>query len=168
MVETQIGTIDGKAIVYKQCTTNEEQQQIPSGLSGYWEYEGKKIYAPGEIVKLVTANAVSGKMQVEALTNPKVVQSHYNRLRKVQHDSVKKHYDKMIEDYTNNPNVPAHIKKESLKQLKQTQQLFSNPDMYPDVNGMFTATKEQGEHFLGKQTINSMPVEQQERTFKNM
>jgi len=165
MIDTKIGEIAGKTLTYHQCTTLEEQGKVPSGLSGYWEYDGRKIYAPGEIVNLTVAHAASGQLQINALTDPKVLSNHYDRLRKHQQDLVNTHYTKMIEDYRNNPNIPDNIKSQAIKQMEHTKQFFCAPEMYPDQMGVFTPSREQAEYLMGKDVLDSIPVEQQKRMF---
>lgn len=165
MIETKVAEIDGKSVVYKQCVNEEEQKQVPSGLSGYWEYDGKKIYAPGEVVRLVTQSAASKKLNAVALTDPKVIQNHYQQLRKVQQENVNTYYSKMIADYKSNPNIPDAIKNQAIKQLEQTQKMFTQPDMYPDINGVFKPNRQQAETLLGKSILDQIPEDQQKEMF---
>lgn len=161
MIKTQVATINKKTLTYHQCVSIDEQKDLPKGITGYWEYEGRKIFAPGEVVKLVTQNVQNSELT--AFNNPKVVQDHYKKLREHQQKQIIDHYDKMIADIRANPNYPSDAKEHTIKQIEDNKRNIAS--MYPDADGIFRPDKNTAEKLLGQDVINNLTEYQKKEIF---
>ena len=79
-----------------------EKERPPHGMYFFWEIDGKRVYSPGAIIKMVQDDVMNGSFEMMSSISPESVQNHYKKLYETQRQTalngfkqLKEHYNKM-------------------------------------------------------------------------
>lgn len=170
MQETTVGKLGNKDLKFFQCVDLEEAQKanLPNGTHFYWEYDGQRIYTPGEIVTLVIQHSQEGSLQVNTMINSRSIQDHYKNLYEAQRKSILEHMGKMkTQLQKQTQGMPQAAQGEALRNLDQTMDFYKKHTPFPGVDGVFRPTRKQAEVLLhGKDNLDkTLTKEQQAELF---
>ncbi len=166
MDKVKVGELGDKDLTFHQCMTSEEakEQGLPEGTHFFWEYDGKRMYSPGEVVSLVILHAQGGTLSASSLTTTKNIKEYYERLYKTQQQTALDSMKQMQEQLQGAPGIPPEVKKAAADNLKQTMELHQKNMPFPGMDGMFRPTKEQAAHLVGGvDKLNQMFTEEQQK-----
>lgn len=159
MVKTKAAEIEGKDLHFFQCTTKEEAKKngIPDGLFFYWEYEGRKIYNPGEIISMVIKGCETGNFTAANMITPDKLKTHYKKVRDAQQTMLSNSLKEQRKTYEKQAaNMPQEYKDQLFSHLDHMEKTVTNKSLFPGSDGSFKPTKEQAEEMLGKELFDKV------------
>lgn len=166
MIESHIGTVEGSELVFFQCVDDDEVKAagLPHGAYYYWEFDGKRITSPGEVVAIILRSAQRGTLNAAEFIQTKAINEHYQSLRSAQMNSIQDHIKKM-RDYYSKIELPENLKKQVLQQLDESAKLYEG-ESFPNTLGLSTPNREAVDRLMGKDFVaENFTPEQIKQTF---
>ena len=165
-----VGKLGDKDLTYYQYADLDESKKanLPNGVHFYWEFDGQRIYSPGEVVQLVLEHAQKGQLQSSDFTTSHNIRKYYKQLFDAQKNAALEQMNKVRQNISEMTGIPTDIKQASLKNLSDTIKLYQNNDMFPDIDGIFRPSRKTAEKLVGgKEQLNKLLTrEQQQRLFE--
>jgi hypothetical protein len=160
VIKTTCAKINGKDLFFYQCLTEQEAQDagLPKEVTFYWEYEGRKIINPGEIISMVVSNAKSGNISTGDLITHDALKKHYENVKEAQCKMISDSVGKFREQYAEMKHLPEEHRKMLLKQMDNMQKMFGAgvTPVFPDIDGITRPTIDQAKQLLGTELFDKI------------
>ena len=168
MQRTVVAQLGDKDLTFCQYESlhDAKKDNLPENMYYYWEYNGQRIFSPGEIVSLMILHVKTGSFQSQSLLNQKSMQQHYNNLHEVQQSAILNQFKEM-EKQVKESGSPMPVQKAALDSLRKNIQIYETQPPQIDLDGLFKPSREQAIILLGgEDNLNKyLTPEQQQELF---
>lgn len=165
---TECGEYSGKKLFFKQCKSKEEakKDKCPQGIYFYWEYDGKRIYSPMDIMRIVQNSVEDKTFAPQNMITPQALKVHYANVMEAQRVTISESLQKMAKQNDESPAPEEHKRqlKENLESMTKMYNIDNKENfIFPGMDGTFKPTKKQAEKLMGagqfEKYYNEMSVE---------
>lgn len=153
MQKIAVGELNNKALTFVQLENENDikQANVPQGVCFFWEYEGQRIYAPGEVVNLVLEHSQAGTLNINNFITKQNIESYYQNLYDTQRKNILSQFEKLKNDINGTPNISSETKKAALENLENSIKNYRNNIPFPDRDGIFSPSLDQAIALAGGQ-----------------
>lgn len=169
MQRTVVAQLGNKDLTFCQYESLDDAKKdnLPENMYYYWEYNGQRIFSPGEVISLVILHAKTDSFQAQSLLSQKSMQQYYNKLHEAQQTTILNQFKEM-EKQVKEHGGPAPVQKAALESLRTNMQMYQNSPPKVGLDGVFKPTREQAIVLLGgEENLNKfLTPEQQQELFE--